>query len=156
MNVSYNLTGIQYLGNKLTVNVETYQIARNLFDRAHRRALLRRLLARLTGHPTALRVLAHSPVDSKAPRSNRVSVIPLERIVGSESRSEDFDNRFNPLKNHDLERWIGIALARKAGVALPAVELVRDGDDYYVRDGHHRISVAKFLGQLDIEAVIVN
>jgi hypothetical protein len=60
------------------------------------------------------------------------------------------------LKKHNCERWINIAVARDMGVVLPAVDLVQVGDVYYVRDGHHRISVAKAMEQLDIDARIVN
>jgi hypothetical protein len=155
MNPSYNLTGLTYLGNSLNSPVEIRRSARNLFDRAYQKGLLRRLLTKLTGGCTALRTLAHSPV-IQTHRSSRIALVPLESIVGSEGRSEDFDDKFNPLKTHNLERWIGIVVARRSGVALPPVELVRDADGYYVRDGHHRISVAKVFGQLEIEAVIVN
>ena len=83
-------------------------------------------------------------------------VVPLDKIVGSEGRSEDFDRAFNPLKKHNRERWISVAAARWTGAVLPAVELVQAGEEYYVRDGHHRISVAKVMGQLEIDARIMN
>ncbi len=80
----------------------------------------------------------------------------MDEIVGTERRSHDFDANFNPLNEQNLGRWINIAAARRTGVILPAVELVRVGDEYYVRDGHHRISVAKVMGQGEIDALIVN
>lgn len=80
--------------------------------------------------------------------------VPLNQIVGSEGRSRDFDQDFRPLRAHNRDRWIGISAARQAGIPLPPVCLIQVGDDYYVRDGHHRISVAKHLGQLEIEAEI--
>jgi hypothetical protein len=83
-------------------------------------------------------------------------VIPIKKIVGTEGRSEDFDADFHPLKKHNRERWISVAVARQMDVILPAVELIQKGDEYYVRDGHHRISVAKARGQLEIDARIVN
>ncbi|MFN2186580.1 MAG: hypothetical protein ACK2UU_21575, partial [Anaerolineae bacterium] len=49
-------------------------------------------------------------------------------------------------------RWLSIARARQQGKDLPPVVLIRVGDVYFVRDGHHRISVAQALGQLDVEA----
>jgi hypothetical protein len=51
-----------------------------------------------------------------------------------------------------MSRWLRVAAARDQGKVLPPVVLVQVGDVYFVRDGHHRISVARALGQLDIEA----
>lgn len=83
-----------------------------------------------------------------------VTIIPLDQIRGSEGRVGDFDREFRPLKAHNAERWINIAIARMRGVPLPPVELVRVNDSYYVRDGHHRISVAKAFQQADIDAQV--
>lgn len=80
--------------------------------------------------------------------------IPLAKIVGSENRVSDFDNTFNPLNEHNRDRWINIALTRRNGASLPPVELIQVGEEYYVRDGHHRISVAKAANQTEIEARI--
>ena len=80
--------------------------------------------------------------------------VPVHQITGSEGKSQDFDREFRPLKRFSRDRWIGIAVARLQGNSLPPVELIKVGDDYYVRDGHHRISVAKAYGQVDIDAVV--
>jgi hypothetical protein len=83
-------------------------------------------------------------------------VVPLSKIVGTEGRDEDFDADFHPLNAHDRERWISVAAARRMGIILPAVDLLRVGDEFYVRDGHHRISVARMMGQVEIDARIMN
>lgn len=70
----------------------------------------------------------------------------IDQIKGSEGRCGDFDQDFNPLKSHNRDRWIGVASAFQQSIRLPAVELIKIGDVYVVRDGHHRISVAKFRG----------
>ena len=75
-----------------------------------------------------------------------VKSVYIQYIKGSESRCGDFDQDFNPLKKHNRDRWISVANARERGIHLPAVELIKIGDAYVVRDGHHRISVAKFRG----------
>jgi hypothetical protein len=80
--------------------------------------------------------------------------VPIAKIQGSEGRCEDFDANFRPLRDHSKERWVGVAVARNSDVTLPAVQLVQINDTYFVRDGHHRISVARLLGQLDIEAEV--
>lgn len=79
----------------------------------------------------------------------------IERILGSEGRSSDFDRDFNPLRDHNKGRWLGVAAARQRGKPLPPVALIQVGDVYFVQDGHHRISVARALGQWAIEASVV-
>jgi hypothetical protein len=81
--------------------------------------------------------------------------VPIEQIQGSESRSHEFDRNFNPLRGYNKDRWLSIAMARQRDKALPPVELIQVGEVYFVRDGHHRISVARALGQQDIEAEVV-
>lgn len=80
--------------------------------------------------------------------------VPIDRIVGSEGRAHDFDCDFNPLQTVTRDRWLGIASAMQQGRALPPVALIRVGDRYFVRDGHHRISVARALGRQTIEATV--
>lgn len=81
--------------------------------------------------------------------------VPLNQIRGSEGRVGDFDCDFYPLRQHTQERWLGIAAARQSGKELPPVALVQVGDICFVRDGHHRISVARALGQTAIEARVI-
>jgi len=133
---------------------KTYRNAGKLFDRVYGQARLAEWLSKLTGKENGLQ-LASNQVPA-ARRKVGTVVVPLSKIVGSEGRSTDFDAEFRPLKKHNRERWIGIAAAYLSGVVLPAVELIQAGDAYYVRDGHHRISVAKALGQLEIDARLVN
>jgi hypothetical protein len=83
-----------------------------------------------------------------------VRTVPIGQIRGSEDRSRDFDRDFNPLQDHCKGRWLNIAVARQQGEALPLVALIQVGEIYFVKDGHHRISVARALGQLDIEAKV--
>jgi len=80
--------------------------------------------------------------------------VAISQIRGSEGRGDDFDGDFNPIQDHCMSRWLRVAAARDQGKALPPVVLVQVGDVYFVRDGHHRISVARALGQLDIEAEV--
>jgi hypothetical protein len=80
--------------------------------------------------------------------------VAIETIQGSEERAEDFDNRFRPLSWHTRERWLSVAEARLRGVNLPPVQLIEVGGRYFVRDGHHRISVAQALGETYIDAEV--
>lgn len=80
--------------------------------------------------------------------------VPIGQIWGSGGLSDDFDRDFHPLQDHCKGRWLRVAAARDQDKVLPPVVLVQVGDVYFVRDGHHRISVARALGQLDIEAEV--
>ena len=98
-------------------------------------------------------VIANTVVRTQ--RDARICSVPIDRIRGSKDRCADFDRDFYPLQDHSRERWLCIARARKRGKALPPVELVQIGEIYFVRDGHHRISVARALGQRAIETRVV-
>lgn len=80
--------------------------------------------------------------------------VSICRIRGSESRAGDFDCDFNPLHDHNRGHWLSVATARQRGKTLPPVALIQVGDLFFVRDGHHRISVARTLGQSAIEATV--
>ena len=76
----------------------------------------------------------------------------LEKIVGSVGRRRDFDGAFMPLRASAGERWKRVDLAFHQGKDLPPVSLYRLGDAYFVEDGNHRVSVARFHGAEWIEA----
>ncbi len=127
------------------------------FERALRRGQGRALRQRLLGRESHLRHLPAADANTarRPAREAAVVNVPLSQIVGSEGRVGDFDSVFNPLNDNTRDRWIGIAVARRRGDTLPPVELIQARDGYYVRDGHHRISVARSAGQQEIEARIV-
>lgn len=79
---------------------------------------------------------------------------PIARIVGSEGRTCDFDSAFRPIVDHCKDRWVRIATLIILGSYLPAIELIRVGGDYYVRDGNHRVSVFRALGVDYIDAQV--
>ncbi len=122
-----------------------------LFSREQRSARLRRFFAWLTGHSTRLHQLCQRTVNGHYLGARTVAI---DQIHGSESRSEDFDFFFHPLNGRSMNRWVSVALARQNGVALPPVELIKVGEEYYVRDGHHRVSVAHAFGEAFIEAEV--
>lgn len=81
-----------------------------------------------------------------------VQAVALDKIRGSEGRCADFDGDFLPLHDHLEARWMAIMAIMLQCQPLPAVELVQVGEVYFVRDGHHRVSAARFLGQRHIDA----
>lgn len=80
--------------------------------------------------------------------------VALNKIKGSLGRTGDFDCDFNPLDNRLRDRWQSIAMAFLHNTCLKPVELIQVGDCYYVKDGHHRISVAHALGKCAIDAEV--
>lgn len=80
--------------------------------------------------------------------------IPLDRIIGSVSRYQDFVQTFLPVNESMSQRWERVAAAYldPMGGGLPPIEVYQVGDCYFVKDGNHRVSVARHLKMLDIEA----
>lgn len=84
-----------------------------------------------------------------------LQTVALDQIVGSIGRSREFDRAFFPRQTHTMDRWLNLAKANYRAEALPPVDLVKVGDHYFVSDGNHRVSVARALGQEEIEAKVV-
>jgi hypothetical protein len=85
-------------------------------------------------------------------RSLGVQVIPLDAIVGSVDKVRDFDRRFRPTSDRSRQRWERMALKSRKGESFPPIDVYKLGNLYFVRDGHHRVSVARALGNREIEA----
>lgn len=122
------------------------------FSRLQAQAKRHSLWSRLTGRHMRLEIF---PEDAPEKSPNRTYTareeIPLERILGTLSRREDFDRQFRPLKRYLRDRWINTYLAlEREGWAPILVHKV--GERYYVEDGHHRVSVACWLGMRSIQA----
>jgi len=131
--------------------------AQHDFMRARRQATIARLAARLRGEPDDVRlVLPYDEVIDAlgfvSERSVGSQVVALDAIVGTVDRGRDFDRRFRPTSGRVRSRWEHIAAMMRRGDELPPVDLIRIGDIYFVRDGHHRVSVARALGHTDINA----
>src|SRR5215203_5483541 len=83
-----------------------------------------------------------------------LQIVPLDAIVGTVDRAADFDRGFRPTSPRLRSRWERIAAAQRRGESLPPISLYKVGDLYFVRDGHHRVSVAKSQGRDDIDAYV--
>ncbi len=136
------------------VGWDAHSFEARLFARARERGQRGRFWERLARRPQNLMALGQvreaCAIDGHVDAGARV--VSISQIRGSESRSGYFDCDFNPLYDRARGRWLNIARARRQGKRLPPVSLVRVGDIYFVMDGHHRISVARALGESDIEA----
>ena len=127
-----------------------------LYAKALNRGQWGRIRSALTGRSRQLFTMAEIDTACTVSPQRRVGIrtVAISDIRGTEGRSQDFDHDFNPLKNHNRLRWLGVARARLSGKTMPPVDLAQVGDVYFVQDGHHRISVARAIGQLDIEAEV--
>ncbi len=133
--------------------------AQHDFLRARRRAAAARLIARLRGEPDDVGVILpyEEVVEALGFVSERalgLQVVALDGILGTVDRGRDFDRRFRPTSGRVRSRWERIATAMRRGEPLPPVDLVRVGEIHFVRDGHHRVSVARALGRADIDAYV--
>jgi len=126
------------------------------FKRARRRADLREALSALGARPAPLlsyddvRRRLHA-VESPA---RYLEDVPLDAIVGSVGRTVDFTREFLPRTDADKARWVGVKVAMTGLTGTPPVELYRIGEAYFVRDGNHRVSVARQLGARFIQAYV--
>ena len=129
------------------------------FHRALLKASLRRWRDRLRGEPAHRRLLSFDEAKAALARSRQayrgMGTVEVEKITGSVGRYRDFDGSFLPLKVGLGDRWSRIDRAYHRGVELPAVSLYKIGDTYFVRDGNHRVSVARYHGVAAIDAEVV-
>lgn len=85
-----------------------------------------------------------------------MKTIPISKIVGSEGRYKDFDNQFLPKNSFMKERWEHVDEAVIKDIVLPPISVYELGGLYFVRDGNHRVSVAKSKGVEFIDADIIS
>ena len=124
------------------------------FNRLRMRALKASLLARISGKNAMLKTLSEVSQSSfRNARNKGVQNISIDKITGTVNRSDDFDMDFRPRKKHLGPRWVNVFLLLNSDGWSPIV-VHKVGDEYYVEDGHHRVSVARLVGMLFIEAEV--
>jgi hypothetical protein len=134
---------------------------RSEFARERRRRALSRIAARLRMEPDDVSVmLPFDEVVSALGRRSQVDLgiqdIPVDSIVGTvDRRRREFDRAFRPVGPEARTRWERIAKARRSSQGLPPIEVYRVGELHFVRDGHHRVSVARAFGDEMIEAHVI-
>lgn len=133
------------------------QDAQSDFGRARRRALGSSLARRMRGKSSDVNMIL--PFDEvvaalgrRSERSIGLETIDLDSIVGTVDRTREFDRSFRPTSRKLKARWERIAEAMRRGEAMPPIDVLRIGDMHFVRDGHHRVSVARQMNLDVIEA----
>ena len=128
------------------------------FSRARRARALARLSARLRRADDVDHILPFEEVARALGRIGErrlgLQLISLDSIVGTVDRAREFDREFRPTSSQVRERWQRINLAQRKGEAMPPIDVYRIGELHFVKDGHHRVSVARALGHRDINAYV--
>ena len=140
-------------------NVRVQEQVQNDFHRARRKASLRRLRNRLGRDSAHEHLLSFEEAKDALTRWTQayqgMRIVEVNKITGSVGRWRDFDGSFLPLKVSMGERWGRIDRAYHGGDELPAVSLYKIGEAYFVRDGNHRVSVARYHKVAAIDAEVV-
>jgi hypothetical protein len=126
------------------------------FRRARRLAFFARLLAWVRGASDDLLPLdeVRSRIRIVGQHYRGLQTVPMQQIAGSEGRYHDFNRQFLPRHLGLKERWLSINRAHLTEVSLPPVELYQIDEIYFVKDGNHRVSVARLLGQEYVDALV--
>lgn len=133
------------------------QISGMHFDAAHRKGFWRSVLSWITN--TQNELLPYDEIRKNLPMSGQhylgMKEIALDQVVGSVGRYRDFDRAFLPVQTRTRARWMNIDQAHLADVTLPPIEVYKIGEVYFVKDGNHRVSVARQRGQAYLDAEVI-
>ena len=128
------------------------------FGRARRKRALAQIAARMRRDTDFTAILPFDEVVQALGRRGErylgLQTIELDSIVGTVDRGREFDRRFNPTSGRVRPRWERINTAQRKGQAMPPIDVYRIGELHFVKDGHHRVSVARALGHKDIDAYV--
>lgn len=127
------------------------------FVKARRRARLQRVFSTFKWqNPDLLSFYEVTKLIKPESQSYKgMQTIELKKIIGSENRYHDFSSAFLPKNNNIESKWENIDAARLDDIPLPPISVYKLGEWYFVRDGNHRVSVAKARGQEFIDAEVV-
>jgi uncharacterized protein (TIGR00730 family) len=141
----------------MTLDASMRVQADEAFSQARRRGLFRRVLEFFRGtQPDSL--LSFEEVRAKLKVRGQhyagLQTIPLDSIAGSVGRYQEFNRAFLPAQEFIRERWKRIYQVAHSMEGFPPIDVYQIGDVYFVRDGHHRVSVLKELDATTIEATV--
>ena len=133
-------------------------MARSDFGRLRTRETIMRILSILKAQRDEMLSLGEvrSLLRPDSETYRGMQVIPIAKIAGSEGRYRDFNRAFLPRHDKLIRRWMSIDIAHYKDVHLPPIHVFEIGGAYFVRDGNHRVSVAKAQGAEFIDAEVVS
>jgi hypothetical protein len=139
-------------------NTTFQNMARNDFGRLRTRETITRILSLVKARRDEMLSLGDVRTllrpDSETYRG--MQTIAIERIVGSEGRYKDFNRAFLPRHDKLMRRWMNVDMAHYQDIHLPPIKVFEIGGAYFVRDGNHRVSVAKSQGAEFIDAEVIS
>jgi len=122
-----------------------YSLAKNDFSKARKKVIVAQILNLMK--PQADELLSLRDVRALVKPSSEtyrgMQTVPIAKIVGSEGRYKDFNKAFLPRHDKLMRRWMSVDVAHYRNIILPPIKLFEIGGVYFVRDGNHRVSVAK-------------
>ncbi|MBN1646626.1 MAG: transcriptional regulator [Spirochaetales bacterium] len=138
-------------------NIYIRNAARDDFNKARFRETLSRILNLLSTERQELMSLqdVREMVRPKRENYRGMQVVRIDHIVGSEGRYGDFNQSFLPKHEYIRDRWESVDRAHLQDINLPPIKLYKIGDVYFVRDGNHRVSVARMKGGVNIDAEVI-
>jgi hypothetical protein len=133
----------------------------NDFMRARRQQILARLAHRLRREPDDVNLILPfddvvSALGNRGERKLGLQTIRLDTVVGTVDSRCDFDRHFRPTSGRVRERWERLALAQRRGESVPPIDVYRVGELHFVKDGHHRVSIAMATGHKAIDAYVTD
>ncbi len=131
--------------------------ARDDFNKARSKATISHILHAMTPEKQNLLSLEDIKklIKPKSETYLGMKTVDIDLIIGSEGRYNDFNRTFLPKKEFIRNRWESIDKAHLKSVILPPIKLYEIGGSYFVRDGNHRVSVAKLQGVMSIDAEVI-
>lgn len=127
------------------------------FEKARQRAFLNDLTSAISGRTNDLVPFQElrRRLNPEGESYRGMQTVPVSQIVGSMDRFRDFDRTFLPRKKTTQGRWTRVDRAYYEDVRLPPIQLYKVGDIYFVKDGNHRVSVARDRGVEFIDAEVI-
>lgn len=130
------------------------------YKKARRGAAVQELMARLVGNTEDTELLSYDEVRQQLraieKSAEHLEEIPLDAIIGSVGRYHDFTRKFLPKSSINEDRWARVMASSQGLAGLPPIEVYRIGEVYFVRDGNHRVSVARQMGSAAIQAYVTS
>jgi hypothetical protein len=141
------------------VSDKTYNaMARSDFSKLRTRETLTHILTLLKPHNDEMLSLGdvRSLIKPNSETYRGMQTVPIDKIVGSEGRYKDFNRAFLPRHDKMMRRWIQVDIAHYKNIVLPPIKCFEVGGVYFVRDGNHRVSVAKAQDAEYIDAEVIS
>jgi hypothetical protein len=127
------------------------------FERARQKAFINELLSFFNRRSNELMSYhdVHKRFKPEGESYRGMQEVPVRQVIGSFDRFRDFDRAFLPRQAHSEGRWKNVDRAYHRDIRLPPVQLYKVGDVYFVKDGNHRVSVARERGVEFIDAEVI-